>query len=197
MPSILNASQRSSPNSFPCHTSEKSPANSNHCHTSENPLLQVLCLPHIQEPPGGGIACLGGTLKLMCQARHSPHSSLRLAANFPQNTVLFHINLAPSNACALFSATEHSKPISFQSFPHSFPCDGGGVPSHLQIPKGFLFPMPLLHPGAGRAPGQSLDHLAKFRIRHQAALFDGALLHRCQNCRPLFRRDRQAELLGL
>ena len=49
--------QRSSPN-FSCHTSEKSPTKSNHCHTSEKPLPQVLCLPHIQEPPGGCFAVL-------------------------------------------------------------------------------------------------------------------------------------------
>src|SRR6266567_9260717 len=44
--------QLSSLNSFPCHTSEESPANSNHCHTPKNPFPQVLCLPHIQDPPG-------------------------------------------------------------------------------------------------------------------------------------------------
>src|SRR5260370_15454195 len=49
--------QRSSPISFPCHTSEESPANSNHCHTSKNPFPQVLCFPHIQDPPGGAL-CL-------------------------------------------------------------------------------------------------------------------------------------------
>jgi hypothetical protein len=50
---IPTRSGRSSPNFFPCHTSEKSPAKSNHCHRSQNPLPQVLCLPHIQDPPRG------------------------------------------------------------------------------------------------------------------------------------------------
>ncbi len=45
--------------SFGCHRSEKMPAKSNHCHTSENPLPQVLCLPHLQDPPGG----------VLCQSR--------------------------------------------------------------------------------------------------------------------------------
>ena len=50
------------PNSFPCHRSEKSPANSKYCHTSENPLPQVLCLPHIQDPPGGSIGVFSQNL---------------------------------------------------------------------------------------------------------------------------------------
>src|SRR5260370_42463680 len=51
--------QLSSLNSFPCRTSEELPANSNHCHTSKNPFPQVLCLPHIQDPPGALCRSLG------------------------------------------------------------------------------------------------------------------------------------------
>ena len=36
---------------FICHTSKKSPANSFVCHTSKNTLPQVLCLPHLRDPP--------------------------------------------------------------------------------------------------------------------------------------------------
>jgi len=39
-------------NSFICHTSEETTHKSFPCHTSKNPLPQVLCLPHIQDPPG-------------------------------------------------------------------------------------------------------------------------------------------------
>ena len=39
-------------NSFICHRSEETPCKSFPCHTSKNPLPQVLCLPHIQDPPG-------------------------------------------------------------------------------------------------------------------------------------------------
>src|SRR5438067_3007732 len=38
--------------SFICHTSEETTHKSFPCHTSKNPLPQVLCLPHIQDPPG-------------------------------------------------------------------------------------------------------------------------------------------------
>src|SRR5690349_189893 len=51
-PANLLTCQRSSPNSFICHTSAKSPTKSFPCHTSKNPLPQVLCLPHIQAPRG-------------------------------------------------------------------------------------------------------------------------------------------------
>jgi hypothetical protein len=51
--------------------------------------------------------------------------STRLAANFLQNTVLFHLNPASSYPCALFFPTEHSQSLLFQSLPHSFPCHGG------------------------------------------------------------------------
>ena len=40
-------------NSFICHTSEETAHKSFACHTSKNPLPQVLCLPHIQDPPPG------------------------------------------------------------------------------------------------------------------------------------------------
>src|SRR5213080_4755907 len=40
-------------NSFICHTSEETAHKSFACHTSKNPLPQVLCLPHIQDPPRG------------------------------------------------------------------------------------------------------------------------------------------------
>ena len=46
-----------------CHRSGKSPAKSNHCHTSKNPLLQVLCLPHLGDPPGGVRVCVAAWLK--------------------------------------------------------------------------------------------------------------------------------------
>ena len=36
-----------------CHRSAKSPPKSFPCHTSKNALPQVLCLPHIQDPPPG------------------------------------------------------------------------------------------------------------------------------------------------
>ena len=39
-------------NSFICHRSEETPCKSFPCHTSKTPLPQVLCLPHIQDPPG-------------------------------------------------------------------------------------------------------------------------------------------------
>src|SRR5713226_4987239 len=52
------------PISFPCHTSEKSAHKSKYCHTSENPLPQVLCLPHIQDPPGGSIGVFSQDLNL-------------------------------------------------------------------------------------------------------------------------------------
>src|SRR5438270_533113 len=41
------------PNPFTCHTSGKSARKSNHCHTSKKLLPQLLCLPHIRDPPGG------------------------------------------------------------------------------------------------------------------------------------------------
>jgi len=43
------------PKSFHCHTSGESACKSNHCHTSKNPFLQVLCLPHIQDPGGASL----------------------------------------------------------------------------------------------------------------------------------------------
>jgi len=38
---------------FVCHTCAKPPHNSFACHTSKITRLKVLCLPHIQHPPGG------------------------------------------------------------------------------------------------------------------------------------------------
>lgn len=53
---------------FVCHTSAKSPAKSNHCHTSKSAISQVLCLPHIQDPPGASVQPKGGPLVLALAA---------------------------------------------------------------------------------------------------------------------------------
>src|SRR2546427_12429313 len=50
-----------------------------------------------------------------------------------QNPSRKSVHLTPvfSSGSALLRATEHSQPLCNQSFPHSFPCNGGGTLSSL------------------------------------------------------------------
>src|SRR5205823_54603 len=62
------------PNPFICHTSAKSARKSNHCHTSKKLLPQLLCLPHIRDPPGAYPLQTFATIFSHLATRHSPPS---------------------------------------------------------------------------------------------------------------------------
>ncbi len=103
--SSLQTFGRSSAIPFVCHRSEETPAKSNACHTSENPLPQVLCLPHLQDPPGVWSAFCSAPFLSPLATRHSP-----LATRF------FFATPFISYSCALFCTLTKHNSFVFKQF---------------------------------------------------------------------------------